>query len=211
MSRSRKQPYQMNAWPAFTDTMLAFVLVLVLTMAFYVARATNVDTEAIEIIRDDQEEVEALFKKLQVRYQDIKIESDVSIQNITLGEAVLFPSGKHQLKEAGRDVLSALAFTITGRNIQSLAEIQVRGHTDDEPVSAKSLYRDNWDLSTRRALAVVNSLVKSGIDPEQIKLSAAGYGEFDFLQPHNPEGGTPENRRIELRLLYTDVRKQGAR
>lgn len=75
---------------------------------------------------------------------------------------------------------------------------QINGHSDVQKILKGSKYRDNWQLSTERALGVLEVLVSNGSPPEH--LVAAGYGSFQPVKA----GGTPEdlaaNRRIELRI-----------
>jgi chemotaxis protein MotB len=77
--------------------------------------------------------------------------------------------------------------------------IRVDGHTDNVPLSGQGEFRDNWELSQARALAVVRYMQDQlGFPPE--RLAATGFGEYRPVA----EGDTPEaraqNRRIELKL-----------
>ena len=110
------------------------------------------------------------------------------------GQAVLNPQGEGQLKQ--------LAQTLT----QIAAEIpedidwilRVDGHTDSVPVGASSAFDSNWELSTRRAISVVEFLVSQGIPPE--RLAATGFGEYHPLDPRDDEIAYRRNRRIEFKL-----------
>ena len=75
--------------------------------------------------------------------------------------------------------------------------ITVTGHTDDVPI-ANAQFRDNWDLSTERALSVVRFLRSEGISAN--RLAAAGYGEFQPIDSGNSAASKQRNRRIELKL-----------
>jgi chemotaxis protein MotB len=73
----------------------------------------------------------------------------------------------------------------------------VAGHTDN--VALKSgKFKDNWDLSTARAITVTTFLIEKGVNPTS--LSAAGYGEFDPIADNGTEDGRQQNRRIEIIL-----------
>ena len=72
------------------------------------------------------------------------------------------------------------------------------GHTDKVPVGAGASYKSNWDLSTARAIAVVQFLIREGIDPT--RLAATGFGEFQPLDPRDDEIAYRRNRRIEFKL-----------
>ncbi|MDN2580049.1 peptidoglycan -binding protein [Aquibium sp. ELW1220] len=115
---------------------------------------------------------------------------------------VLFPSGSEVINEAGRDEMAKLAAAIIDLQREIPPEInwvlRVDGHTDNVPLSGTGRYRDNWELSSARAVSVVKYLVAQGVPAA--RLVAAGFGEFQPLV----EGDTPDarnrNRRIELKL-----------
>lgn len=114
---------------------------------------------------------------------------------------VLFDSGSAELGEAGQVQLGSLAKTLlelAGRMPPEINWIlRVDGHTDIVPIRS-GRWASNWELSTARAISVVNFLVRMGVPPE--RLAATGFGEFQPLEP----GGGPDalalNRRIELKL-----------
>ncbi|MEX6508827.1 peptidoglycan -binding protein [Jiella sp. M17.18] len=114
---------------------------------------------------------------------------------------VLFASGSADLQPAGQEEMAKLADAIKElvREIPSDINwiIRVDGHTDNVPVSG-SRFKDNWELATARADAVVRFLISQGVPPE--RLAATGFGQYQPLE----EGDTPEarakNRRIEFKL-----------
>jgi chemotaxis protein MotB len=114
---------------------------------------------------------------------------------------VLFASGQATLNEGGRQQIVQLAGTLKELIGQIPPEIdwvlQVNGHTDRRPV-VNSPYASNWELSQARALSVVRVLIAEGIPPE--RLLAAGYAEFQPLDPADSEEAYQVNRRIELKL-----------
>ena len=76
--------------------------------------------------------------------------------------------------------------------------LRVDGHTDKRPLQGVGIYRSNWDLSAARAIAVVQYLVSRGVSPQH--LLAAGFGEFQPIDPGESEEALRRNRRIELKL-----------
>jgi chemotaxis protein MotB len=75
--------------------------------------------------------------------------------------------------------------------------LQVGGHTDKTPINTPQ-FPSNWDLSVARALSVVRYLEAQGIPPE--RLSAAGYGEYEPIDPADTPEAYAKNRRIEIKL-----------
>ena len=113
---------------------------------------------------------------------------------IALESDVLFDSGKTVIKPAGQTALAKVAQVLAGITDR---KYQVAGHTDDVPIHT-ARFRSNWELSTARAVEVVNFLIASGMKPQQ--LSAAGYGEFDPVAPNDTPEDRARNRRIEIVL-----------
>lgn len=115
---------------------------------------------------------------------------------------VLFPSGSEIINDAGREEMKKLAGAILELQREIPPEInwvlRVDGHTDTIPLSGTGRYRDNWELSSARATAVVKYLIENGVAPE--RLVAAGFGEFQPLDPADTAEARNRNRRIELKL-----------
>ncbi|ATU90485.1 peptidoglycan -binding protein [Phyllobacterium zundukense] len=115
---------------------------------------------------------------------------------------VLFPSGTAVLNEAGSEEMKKLAVALIELQKEIPDEInwvlRVDGHTDNVALSGTGQFKDNWELSSARAISVVKFLIANGVPAN--RLVAAGFGEFQPLEP----GETPEvrarNRRIELKL-----------
>lgn len=115
---------------------------------------------------------------------------------------VLFPSGSADISPAGQDEMKKLASAL----IQLTKEIpddinwvlRVDGHTDNVPLAGTGRFRDNWELSSARAVAVVKFLVANGVPAN--RLVAAGFGEYQPLDPADTPEARNRNRRIELKL-----------
>jgi chemotaxis protein MotB len=115
--------------------------------------------------------------------------------------SVLFDPGKADLKEAGKKSLNQLADAALDLEREIPPDIpwvlRIDGHTDAQPI-VSAAFRSNWELSAARAISVVQFLVSKGVDPRY--LAAAGFGEFQPLDPGRSEGSYARNRRIELKL-----------
>jgi chemotaxis protein MotB len=113
---------------------------------------------------------------------------------------VFFDSGRSDLKPDGRGELDKLAAVLLDLQKTIPADLgwvmRVDGHTDIRPVAG--VFRSNWDLSSARAIAVVQYLVSKGVPPQ--RLVAAGFGEFQPIDPGNTEDAYRRNRRIEFKL-----------
>jgi chemotaxis protein MotB len=126
---------------------------------------------------------------------DIRVVGD----RFVLQSEVFFDTGQSVLKPEGRAEMDKIAAALLELNRQIPQDIawvlRVDGHTDVRPISGG---RTNWDLSAARAIAVVQYLIAKGMPPQ--RLVAAGFGEFQPLDPGTDEGAYSRNRRIELKL-----------
>ncbi len=113
---------------------------------------------------------------------------------------VFFDSGRSDLKPDGRVELDKLAAVLLDLEKTIPADLgwvlRVDGHTDIRPVTG--VFKSNWDLSAARAISVVQYLVSKGVPPQ--RLVAAGFGEFQPIDPGNNEDAYRRNRRIEFKL-----------
>jgi chemotaxis protein MotB len=114
---------------------------------------------------------------------------------------VFFDTGQAVLRPEGRAELDKLASALTELDKQIPGEIawvlRVDGHTDIRPTTGAT-FRTNWDLSAARAISVVQYLIGRGVSPQ--RLVAAGFGEFQPIDPERTEEAFSRNRRIELKL-----------
>lgn len=114
---------------------------------------------------------------------------------------VLFASGSAELGEAGQVQLGNLARTLLEISAKLPKDLnwilRVDGHTDVVPIRSAQ-YASNWELSTARAISVVNFLISQGVPPE--RLAATGFGEFQPLEAGRSADALARNRRIELKL-----------
>lgn len=114
---------------------------------------------------------------------------------VKLSTAILFDSGKERLRPEGKDAVAQLvpALATVGER-----EFLVAGHTDNVPINT-ARFKSNWELSTARAVSMVDAMIASGYPPG--RLGAAGFGEFDPIAGNDTEDGKEQNRRIEIILM----------
>src|SRR5437764_14046245 len=129
---------------------------------------------------------------------DIRIVGD----RFVFQSEVFFDSGQAVLnKPEGRNELDQLATALIELERTIPREIawvlRVDGHTDVRPI-VSATYRSNWDLSAARAISVVQYLIVKDVSPQ--RLVAAGFGEFQPIDPDRTEEAFGRNRRIELKL-----------
>jgi chemotaxis protein MotB len=129
---------------------------------------------------------------------DIRIVGD----RFVFQSEVFFDTGQAVLLPEGRAELDKVASALTELEKQIPAEIawvlRVDGHTDARPIINSLQFKSNWELSSARAISVVQYLISQGL-PAQ-RLVAAGFAEFQPLDPAPNDDAYRRNRRIELKL-----------
>lgn len=130
-------------------------------------------------------------------HPDIRIVGD----RFVFPSELLFPTASATLMPAGGSQLTRLAETLKTVTSKIPSDIdwilRVDGHTDRRPIQT-ARFPSNWELSTARALSVVNYLIARGISP--VRLAATGFGEFRPLDDRISEDAYKRNRRIEIKL-----------
>lgn len=118
---------------------------------------------------------------------------------VKLPASVLFDSGSAELSRDGELALMELAVALRQFPERTF---MVEGHTDDRPLEAsgpEAKYKDNWELSTARAVNVTRFLIEAKLPPEH--LIAAGRGPYDPITDNRSPRSRQKNRRIEIVLL----------
>lgn len=130
--------------------------------------------------------------------EDIQIEVRKGVVYISIADKLLFGSGSAVITKRAMNVLEKVAKVLKDR---SDIEVMVEGHTDNVPIRTDCV-KDNWDLSVKRATAVVRVLQnKFGVNPT--RLIAAGRGEYMPKATNETAKGRQLNRRTEIIITPT--------
>ena len=128
---------------------------------------------------------------------DIRVVGD----RFVFESSVLFESGKADISGVGRQSLESLAAAVLDLEREIPPDIpwilRIDGHTDSKAITGGQ-FKSNWELSSARAIAVVQYLVSKGVDPRF--LAAAGFGEYQPIDNGTGDDADARNRRIELKL-----------
>jgi chemotaxis protein MotB len=162
--------------------------------------------------------IEARFRELRSKLDKlnqfgVKVVPRNNRLVVQLPGDILFDSGKDELKQQGKEVLSQVAEVIRSDKDLNNRYFLVAGHTDNVKYPPGGAFKDNWGLSLMRARQVTLFLVDDhkadpkkkgdvaggGLNPR--RWAAVGYAEFDPIAG-NVESQTKEdqqkNRRVEL-------------
>ena len=115
---------------------------------------------------------------------------------VSMENKLLFNSGSWSVGPEGKKAVVELG-KVLGDNPD--IAVLIEGHTDNDPYGGSGPISDNWDLSTKRATAIVAILSENRAINKK-NLTAAGRGEFSPLATNDTAEGKAKNRRIEIIL-----------
>ena len=157
----------------------------------------------------DQEQINDLVKKIAQQLEKQIIDGAIELES--LGQQIIirirengsFPSGSAFLQPQFKPIIQDI-----GRLLKDVpGEITVSGHTDDFQVS-NELYINNWDLSSKRAVAVASELQKvAGFD--KTRMMVVGRAETRPLVPNDSREDRRRNRRVEISILQGKAKESG--
>jgi chemotaxis protein MotB len=128
--------------------------------------------------------------------EDINIKVEKGVVFIDISDKLLFKSGSYDITPRAKEVLGKVAQVLKN---QPDLEFMVEGHTDNVPYKRAALI-DNWDLSVKRATAVVRVLQNEyGLSPSHI--TAAGRSEYQPVTTNDTPEGRAMNRRTRIVIL----------
>ena len=164
-------------------------------------QATEQELLALRAQQEKAQQRLAAFQRLNERFRALVDTGKLTVgfrngqMVLELPSEVLFPSGRARLRDAGEGALTEV-FDIL-KEFKDRRFI-IAGHTDNVAINGRR-FKNNWYLSTARAVSVVEFMVEAGFDPKNV--AAAGYGEFDPVASNDTDEGRQRNRRIEIILV----------
>lgn len=126
--------------------------------------------------------------------QKVKMQQTEKGLVVSLSEAGFFAPGEATMNNESDEVIDSLANSLNKTQFQ----VRIEGHTDSIPIS-NSQYASNWELSTARAVSVLQKLTERGINSE--RLSVSGYGGFRPIADNSTAEGRAQNRRVDVVVL----------
>lgn len=117
---------------------------------------------------------------------------------IRLPASLLFEKGKATLQNDDA-ILFLRRISMVIDKLPEDIVANVIGHTDNQTPDSLSIYKNNWELSSARAMSVVDELIKNGVNPK--KLMASAKAEFEPFAPNTTEQGREKNRRVEIHFI----------
>lgn len=160
---------------------------------------TKYETEALAESEKMAEQIEQMVADSGIE-ENVEIDFNSRYVLLTLNGAFLFDSGSAQIREDSISLMDKIGIIIE-KYSDRLVEIE--GHTDNVPIS-NSNFKNNNELSTARALAVLEYYIDKGINP--IRLKSSGRGEYVPVADNSTAEGRARNRRVEVKIYnsYND-------
>jgi chemotaxis protein MotB len=164
-------------------------------------QATEAELLELRAQRDRANERLAAFREINERFRalvdtgKLEIEFRNGQMTLKLPSGVLFASAQATLSRTGQAALQEILDVLSEFKDR---RFMIAGHTDNVAIRSRR-FKNNWDLSTARAVSVLEYMIAAGFDPNN--LAAAGYGEFDPVAPNDTDEGRQLNRRIEIILV----------
>ncbi len=133
-----------------------------------------------------------------VNDEDVQIDVRKGVVYISISDKLLFNSGSSVISSKAKKVLAKVAKVLNDHNE---FEVMVEGHTDNVPIS-NDCVKDNWDLSAKRATAVVRTLQRQ-YNVAPARMIAAGRSEYVPKASNDTASGRKLNRRTEIVITPT--------
>lgn len=166
---------------------------------------TTQNGDSVSEYKAEKKEFSKLREDISEIVNDSNLKGNVSITMesrgliISFSDQLFFDSGKSEIKDNMEDTFDDIAKLLN--RTDNL--ISVEGHTDNVPIH-NSEYSSNWQLSSMRAVNVVEYLINNyNINPS--RLSAIGYGEYRPVADNKTKDGRIKNRRVDIVLLYKNT------
>ena len=119
---------------------------------------------------------------------------------------LLFEKGSDKVAASAVQAVKLLCGILSSPEAKDFDAV-IAGHTDDMRIgqaATRAKHPTNWHLSAHRAIAVLNVMTGSKVDPK--RLSIRGFGEYRPLAANLPgKKGNPQNRRVEIYIVAKGV------
>ena len=114
---------------------------------------------------------------------------------ISMREATFFASGDDAIAPGSMPILNKIAEVV--RSLPN--PVRLEGHTDSRPIHTPR-FRSNWDLSSARAIAMLE-LLRDHFEVPPARMAVAGYADNAPADTNDTDEGRAHNRRVDLVLL----------
>lgn len=214
-----------NYFISMTDMMVGLIFIFIILLMYYALQFHRVTDQLSGANQTRTQILQKLQASLKQKGVDVQIDTQNGI--LRLPDAILFDSGRSELKPAGVVAVKKLSEAMEEvlpcyvdssappgacpSDAHKIESLYVEGHTDTDAFSGGGLIQDNWDLSVVRATNTYRAI--AGDSPELTVwcsqkagkcnpiLSVSGYGAQRPAEEGNSAEIKARNRRIDLRII----------
>jgi|TARA_B100001094_G_scaffold205581_1_gene199476 chemotaxis protein MotB len=141
--------------------------------------------------------------------EDIEINVEKGVVYVSISDKLLFRSGSYTVTSKAKEILGKVAKVV---NDKPELEFMVEGHTDNVPIKIEGIV-DNWDLSVKRATAVVR-ILENDFDVAPARMTASGRSYYIPVADNDTSANRAKNRRTRIIVLpkldqFYDLIEQG--
>lgn len=213
-------PKRSNPWPAFVDL---FSCLLIGTFAGFVllSAANSQKGKEVATLKAQIAQVGALRAEVERISNELNhvLKENSTLQSVVrkCGEDTCIDVSAHfdtngaKITDEGETSSIRSACSVLRQSIQDLGSerrdlvnIVIEGHADDTQMSTEADGRTrflyNWELSARRAAAMLYEFSECGMKPPAFHIVAIGYADSDPLCTEQTKECRARNRRTTLRL-----------
>lgn len=238
-ARTRLEPEETSYLASVSDLMSGLIFIFIIALvAFALGLREQEEDRRVEVerLQGATKERQRLLESIKEDLEEAGIQVTIAPEQgvLRLGESILFPVGRADLGERGRDTVDKLATvlmrvlpcytTVDGDGARpdcgdrgkagQLDALFIEGHTDDVALAGYGQFKDNWDLSTARAKAIFLRLMAASNDglealrnqDAQTVLGVSGYADRRGVADNETPENRALNRRIDLRFVMVPPR-----
>lgn len=154
---------------------------------------TDETAEAINMVKRAVNETNEMI--IQGASQAITIEDSEDGFVVKLPASTLFKPGRAKIDNQDA-ILFLRRIALIIDSMPNDVEVAVRGHTDNTSLGSSSPFKDNWALSSARAISAAKVLIQGGVRTNRIH--SEGYSSFKPIASNATIEGREKNRRVEI-------------
>lgn len=194
---------------SYADLMTILLTFMVLLLSMAVIPQTKFDMFVQGITGEKVGNLQEVKTKIDevIRGESLggEVTTHIDDRGLTLefSNALLFESGEAELTERAHAALVPIAKHLV-HDLEPVYGVIIEGYTDDVPI-ANARFRSNWELSTSRAIGVMERLTEAGLDRR--RMSVQGFADTRPVDAVATDAARAANRRVVLRIdrLHPDV------
>jgi chemotaxis protein MotB len=158
--------------------------------------AQDETSDAVNRVQQAASDINEMMEKAQG--PEVTVDEAESGFVIKMPAALLFKPGSATIENQDALLFLKRVALIIGQ-LPNDMRVSIQGYTDNTNPGPSSPFKDNWELSTARAISVLHELILDGVNPA--RMSAAGFAQYHPIATNATAIGREKNRRVELHFF----------